>query len=280
MLIVMLLLLYISLPLLLAHYGSHAFTLVPLFAVADPPRIFNQRKNNDRGIEISKLFAFGDSGDYLSKLSSNNARRDDESQSDIPTNDEEDVRSLSNIAQSAFLHNVASTVTSEVGRRTIEIDTQLSLLQSDIQSLAERSIDQLVGVPNVLTKVTKRGTRDFRRTTLLAQQVVKKNTNDIVDNYFTTTGKGIVDIHFFNDVVSTNNIKATEIVKWIESQTRSGTTIVSSKAKTIILKFTNKEEYNFGDVTKEFVHRVVTQEINMKDVILLLKVSVFRSCFI
>jgi len=268
----MLRLLLISL-LLLADYCSHAFMLVPLssFAVA-PPYIFNQRKNNDRGIEKTKLFALGDSGDYLSKLSGNNARRDDESQSSIPI-DDEGVGALSkNIAQSAFLHNVASTVTNEVERRTSEIDTQLSLLQSDIKSLAERSIDQLVGVPNVLTKVTRRGTRDFRRTTLIAQQVVKKNTNDIVDN-FTTTGKGLLDIHFFDDVVSSNNIKATEIVKWIESQTRSGTTIVSSKAKTIILKFTNKEEYNFGDVTKELVHRVVTQEINMKDVILLLKVS-------
>jgi hypothetical protein len=248
--------------------------LVPLssFAVA-PPYLFNLRKNYDRVIEKTKLFALGDSGDYLSKLSSNNnnnnnnARRDDENQNS------EGVGAVSkNTAQSAFLHNVASTVTNEVERRTIEIDTQLSLLQSDIKSLAERSLDQLVGVPNVLTKVTRRGTRDFRRTTLIAQQVVKKSTNDIVDN-FTTTGKGLLDIHFFDDVVSTNNIKATEIVKWIESQTRSGKTIVSSKAKAIILKFTNKEEYNFGDVTKELVHRVVTQEINMKDVILLLKVS-------
>jgi hypothetical protein len=268
----MLLLLFISL-LLLADYCNHAFKLVPLFVVA-PPYIFNQRKNNDRGIQITKLFALGDSGDYLSKLSANNAQRDDESQSSIPIVDKGvGAISKNNIAQSAFLHNVASTVTNEVERRTTEIDTQLSLLQSDIKSLAERSIDQLVGVPNVLTKVTRRGTRDFRRTTLLAQQVVKKNTNVIVDNFTTTTGKGLVDIHFFDDVVSTNTIKATEIVKWIESQTRSGTTIVSSKAKTIILKFTNKEEYKFGDVTKELVHRVVTQEINMRDVILLLKVS-------
>jgi hypothetical protein len=47
---------------------------------------------------------------------------------------------------------------------------------------------------------SQKGTRDFRGTTLLAQQVVNKNTNAIVNNF--TTGKGLVDRHFFDNVVA------------------------------------------------------------------------------
>ncbi len=51
--------------------------------------------------------------------------------------------------------------------------------------------------------------------------------------------------------------------------------MVGSKAKTLVLNFTGRREYQFGDVTKELIHlhRVVSQEITMRDWILLLKVS-------
>ena len=49
--------------------------------------------------------------------------------------------------------------------------------------------------------------------------------------------------------------------------------MVGSKAKTLVLNFTGRREYRFGDVTKELIHRVVSQEITMRDWILLLKVS-------
>ena len=51
--------------------------------------------------------------------------------------------------------------------------------------------------------------------------------------------------------------------------------MVGSKAKTLVLNFMGRREYQFGDVTKELIHlhRVVSQEITMRDWILLLKVS-------
>ena len=51
--------------------------------------------------------------------------------------------------------------------------------------------------------------------------------------------------------------------------------MVGSKAKTLVLNFMGRREYQFGDVTNELIHlhRVVSQEITMRDWILLLKVS-------
>ena len=152
-----------------------------------------------------------------------------------------------------------------MGRRTSEITSGfVSVAErggSDIQSLAVNAISSV-------DKVTKKGTRDVRRTTLLEQRAVKKNTDVLV-----ASGKGFSDMHFFEVVSFAPKIEATEIVKWIDSQARSGTDMVGSKAKTLVLNFTGRREYRFGDVTKELIHRVVSQEITMRDWILLLKVS-------
>jgi hypothetical protein len=119
-------------------------------------------------------------------------------------------------------------------------------------------------------KATKKGTWDVRRVSWRAQNAVKKSADGIV----ATGSKGLSDLHFFEVVRFTPKIKAEDIVNWIDSQARSGTDIVSSKAKTLVLNFTGKKEYQFGDVTKELVHRVASQEVNMQDTLLLLKVSV------
>ena len=172
-------------------------------------------------------------------------------------------------------------MSSDVGRRTSLITSGISSVAergtSDIQSLAKGAI---YGVE----KVTKRGTRDIKRTTIKAQQVVKKSTSSL-SLPTVGSGKGLTDLHFFDipSFGSSSNfspivnltppkIQSDEIVKWIDSQAKSGTEIVSSKAKTLVLNFTGKRSYEFGDVAKEVVHRVSSYDINMQDMILLLKI--------
>ena len=72
-------------------------------------------------------------------------------------------------------NNVESSVSSEMGRRTSEIT-------SGFVSVAERGGSNNIQPVTVnaisrVEKVTKKGTRDVRRTTLLAQRAVKKNTD-------------------------------------------------------------------------------------------------------
>jgi hypothetical protein len=224
-------------------------------------------------IELYDKIRPGSAGDYLSNLSVDINVRDESGANDDESADaatKTDMRasggrsSIEN-AQSAF-NNVASSVTSAMGRRTSEITSGFASVAerggSDIQSLTVNAISNV-------EKATKKGTRDVRRTTLLAQRAVKKNSIGLV-----ATGRGISDMHFFEVVSFAPKIEATEIVKWIESQARSGTDMVGSKARTLVLNFTGKREYRFGDVMKELIHRVVSEEVNMKDWILLLKVSI------
>jgi len=194
--------------------------------------------------ERIKLYQLGN--DYLNSISANNEQDDD--------SEEQDEKSIAN----RFI-SVASNVSNDVGRRTSDITSGISSVAekgtSDIQSLAKGAI---YGVE----KVTKRGTRDIKRTTIKAQQVVKKSTSSL-SLPTVGSGKGLIDLHFF-DIPSFGSgsnfspivnltppkIESEEIVKWIDSQAKSGTEIVSSKAKTLVLNFTGKRSYEFGDVTK------------------------------
>lgn len=206
----------------------------------------------------------GSSGDYLNKISANNEQDERERDEAHSISTDENLRKspMANV-QSAF-NSAASNVSNEVGKRTSEISSGFASVaergSSDFQSFANSAVTN-VG------KVTKKGTRDVKRTTLRAQKVMKRSTDGLV-----ATSRGLSDIHFFEVVSFTPKIQAEEIVKWIDSQAKSGTEMVGSKAKTLVLNFTGRNEYEFGDVTKELVHRVSSHEVNMQDAILLLKI--------
>ena len=216
-----------------------------------------------------KLYQMG--SDYLNNLSanSNNNKNNDNQQSDDNGKDDERGRRNTSLIANAFI--------SDVTKRTSDITSGISNAaergSTDIQSLTKSAI---TGVE----RVTKKGSRDIKRTTLGAQKVLKKSTSGLLDA--TKTGKGsLTDMHFFDvpssfgSIVNYNppKINADEIVKWIDSQAKSGTEVVGSKAKTLVLNFTGKRQYQFGDVTREVIHRVSSYDINMQDLILLLKVS-------
>ena len=226
---------------------NHAFEFHP----CPSTYIHHYTKTNRERI---KLYQLGN--DYLNSISANNNEQEDDD------SEEQDKKSIAN----RFL-NVASNVSSNVGRSTSDITSGISSVAergtSDIQSLAKGAI---YGVE----KVTKRGTRDIKRTTIKAQQVVKKSTSSL-SLPTVRSGKGLVDLHFF-DIPSFGSsnfspivnltppkIESEEIVKWIDSQAKSGTEMVSSKAKTLVLNFTGKRSYEFGDVTKVCYYAILFQ---------------------
>mmetsp|Transcript_31224 Transcript_31224/g.46166 ORF Transcript_31224/g.46166 Transcript_31224/m.46166 type:complete len:442 (-) Transcript_31224:3-1328(-) len=61
------------------------------------------------------------------------------------------------------------------------------------------------------------------------------------------------------------------IAEWVDMQAKSGVDTAKSQSKALVLKFTGKEEYQFGDITKELVRRIVAEEYNLADILLLCK---------
>ena len=235
--------------------------------------ISHQQKHN---IERGRIKLYQMGSDYLNNLSanSNNNNNNDNKQSDDNGKDDGNGRRNTSLAN-AFMNDVT--------KRTSDITSGISNVaergSTDIQSFTKSAI---TGVE----RVTKKGSRGIKRTTLGAQKVLTKSTSGLL--LATKTEKGsLTDMHFFDvpssfgSIVNYNppKINADEIVKWIDSQAKSGTEVVGSKAKSLVLNFTGKRQYQFGDVTREVIHRVSSYDINIQDLILLLKVSSVRDSF-
>jgi len=237
---------------------------------------------NNIEIERDRIKVYQLGNNYLDSIS--------ESSDDIEREQQKDSSESRSNPFANVIHAASSGITSAAERSSSDI-------QSAVSGVGKVTNSALSGVG----KVTKRGTRDIKKTTIRAQKVIKKGAFGLV--YTTTTvGKGLSDMHFFDahsfvvgdnfgKTILNNNfaspalpkVEAEEIVKWIDSQAKSGTEwidaqaksgteMVSSKARTLVLNFTGKQQYKFGDVTKEIINRITSSEISVQDVILLLKI--------
>jgi len=255
--------------------------------------------------------------DYLNNLSSNEEEEEvnlnydpnvdvDYNQNYGPNSNQRPLKNVQSVFETA-----TSSVSNEVGKRTSGITSGFASVaergSSDFQSLANnvgsmaqqssRNVQQTTsGITSGFASVAERGSSDFQslannvgsmaqqssrnvqQTAMQAQQAVKRSADGALN--FVKPGKDISNLHFFElPSFSTFSpiVKADEVAQWIDSQAKSGTNIVSSKAKTLVLNFTGKNEYQFGDVTKELVHRVSSADINMQDFILVLKVRLIAT---
>ncbi|EJK66422.1 hypothetical protein THAOC_12664 [Thalassiosira oceanica] len=228
----------------------------------------------------------GSSGDYLSRLSNDGddlelgSLNDDELVSGGKTNSSPSRPSL----QSAI------TAASDLPRQAKEGASGLtSSFVANVGNLGERAsggVNELTrGTSEYLqnlagsslrgvNRISRKGGIDIKRARLRAERVAKKSTDSLA------MAGGLSDLNFFGvGSIDTPKVDAEEIVKWMESQTKSGTEMVGQgteavglMAKRLVLKFTGKDTYQFGDVTKALVHRISSQEINVTDTILLLKI--------
>jgi hypothetical protein len=81
--------------------------------------------------------------------------------------------------------------------------------------------------------------------------------------------KGSADV---TSVVSATTNTAGEIVRWIDGQAKEGANAANTQSKALVLAFTGKQDYKFGDISKELLRRIASSDIDMNDVALLLKV--------
>jgi len=242
-----------------AERGSSDFQNLANTAKSGVEKVTNSNANS-KGTNvdcIDRTTTSRTTGDYLSNLSANNENID------------------SGKRQSSRMDNVKSEINNAASNVSNGISSGFARGSSDIQSFATTA-------QSGVRQTVKKGTNDIKRTTLRAQKTIKQTTTGFattttgfVDGFATTAGKGLRDINFFDpnfEMVNFTPISANEIAKWIDSQAKSGSEMVGSKAKMLVLNFTKKDKYEFGDVTKELVNRVAKSEINLQDVLLLLKI--------
>jgi len=64
---------------------------------------------------------------------------------------------------------------------------------------------------------------------------------------------------------------ARDMVRWMEAQAQGTAVAASNQSKEWVRNFTGKKDYQFGDVTKEVLRRIVSTDINISDIALLLR---------
>ena len=184
------------------------------------------------------------------------------------------------------LQNIASTISSEVAsgvssvarRGSVDVKkakksmkSVASAASSEFSSAAKRgSADVLTVADNAISsakKVAELSTDGFRETSLRATELATRGTDEV----FQFAEQGFTEIQ----LLSRNGTeKVGEVAKWIDAQAKSSTEFVSFKAKALVLKFTGKEDYNFGDITNELIRRIAQKEIATQDTILLIKILI------
>lgn len=130
----------------------------------------------------------------------------------------------------------------------------------DVMSLADRAFSDA-------RKMAEFSTDGLRNTSFLAAEFATKGTGDLIR----LTEQGIYDLQTLTKN-GTDQVGA--VATWIDTQAKSGSELVSSKAKSLVLNFTGKEQYNFGDISNELVRRIATKEIAIQDTILVIKLLV------
>ena len=150
--------------------------------------------------------------------------------------------------------NVASDLSNFTRKGTLEVKYAAMNVVSNLSDLTQIGTSNVKSFANMTTsKVTNLadiGTWD-------SKYVANATTTQLQNN--------------INLNLNLNIINAKNIVQWIDEQAKNGTTAMNAQTSKIILGFTGKGEYKFGDVTKEVIRRIASGDYNMGDITVLLK---------
>ena len=158
--------------------------------------------------------------------------------------------------------NVGSGVKSISGAATSRVAMLAQKGTSDIQNVAMsatkrvfaakgRSTDALQSVTDVAT-------------TRLAQFATKSTGG--LQSAATTASTGLTSL------TERGRSDATNAIQWTNAQAKGTATAANTQARTLILGFTGKNDYQFGDVSKEVLRRISSTDYNIQDIMLLLRV--------
>ena len=181
------------------------------------------------------------------------------------------------------LKNAATTFTGEVkkniksgfsgmankGNADIEemktsVESAAKLASTGFYNVAKRGGEDVLEFAN---RVSSLGGEGLRETSMLAADFATRGTGDLLR----MTERGLSDLQSLS---MNGTEKVGDVAKWIDEQTKSGSVMVSSKAKSLVLAFTKKDKYEFGDITNELIRRIASKEIAVQDTVLVIKLLV------
>lgn len=175
------------------------------------------------------------------------------------------------VAATCGLSNATTKGTAYVKEVGKHINSVASVTTSGLSSVAAKgSADVLSFADQAFInakKIAESSTDRIRVKSMRAMDFAASKSGDVFD----FAEKGIVDL---NSLSRNGTERLGEVAQWINAQTRSGTEIVGFKAKSLVLKFTGKDEYSFGDITYELIRRIATKEITVQDTFLVIKILV------
>lgn len=160
----------------------------------------------------------------------------------------------------AYVKDVGKNIKSVASVTTSGLSSVAKKGSADVLSFADQSIINA-------KKIAESSTDRIREKSMQAMDVATAKSGDVFD----FAEKGIIEI---SSLSRNGTERLGEVAKWINAQTKSGTEIVGFKAKSLVLKFTGKDEYTFGDITYELIRRIATKEITVQDTILVIKILV------
>ncbi|KAL3930115.1 MAG: hypothetical protein SGBAC_011903 [Bacillariaceae sp.] len=168
-----------------------------------------------------------------------------------------EFKSAANYA-STGIGKAASAVTKTIGTGANAATTGFGSAASAMTNVVGAGATGIKSAANTATSgfgaVAQRGTSDIKKVANSATFNVKREAAKV--RSFTRKGTG----------------KVGEAALWIDSQAKMGTQAIGSQARSMVVNFTGKENYEVGDIVKETLRRILSQEVSISDTILLLKI--------
>jgi hypothetical protein len=218
------------------------------------------------------------------KLKTNNKQGNEEDINDAPPTtvkktNQENNRLLSNAlsAVQKFAQQSSSKVVTSVSGVQSVATSASSRVVSTISDMAMQGSGDVISAASTLGGLAQKGTLKVKSTATAAtttiRQVAQKGTTDVKS----ITGAAALSL---TQLAGKGTEDAIKTLEWMDSKAKDGASVANARAKDLVLAFTGKSEYEFGDVTKELVRRTLTAEYSLQDMLLLLRVllAVGASC--
>ena len=125
---------------------------------------------------------------------------------------------------------------------------------SDVRSAASAATSGIVGIAS-------KGSSDMRTVASTAASGLKGLAE-----------KGASDALSVASLAEQGATNAGETLLWMDAQAKDSAGAATTKVQSLVLRFTGKSQYQFGDLSKELLRRVASAEYNLSDLMLLFKV--------
>jgi hypothetical protein len=192
-----------------------------------------------------------------------------------------DVQSAANAAGSGVKF-VAGAASKAVAKGGSGVQSVANAAVSGLGGLAQKGTSDFTSTAGAaasgLSGLARKGSSDLRSTTTTVTNVFGSATSSLAG----LAERGTSEVKLVVNGATTSlaglaqkgGSETANVVQWLDTQAKDTATAANNGSKALVLSFTKKEEYQFGDITKTLIKKTAEagKDINIADVMLLLKV--------